>query len=351
MESMKNIYSITRYAFFCGILLFPFTKKVEAQYYYVNSYALSDSLGTLNSMYRIDLEAKTVIDSLFVYNKGEYLNKIPFQVDSHGNHLLINFMISGIAGKNTQLGETFCTLYSIIDQTRFELIIEDSLLNTYTYPDISVRNNLLKLEWLDDSPSSRGHYRGNYSLRRNDYRLHLNNRGEIGEDNDSLLVIGPYANPTLFHSSQNSRYYWVMFAGAHVTILRTDIHNNILQEFVAGDKTISSVLIGYNDIDNNIYIITLRYNLLSYSPPVISPDSIYDKITIIDPSNFSELDNISLDSEPFVISNEIGTLDFINQLFVYYYFESEDYRSFQPAYLLIFDTRTNEATWLRVGWR
>jgi len=35
----------------------------------------------------------------------------------------------------------------------------------------------------------------------------------------------------------------------------------------------------------------------------------------------------------------------------YYYFWQDGYEGFDPAYLLIFDTRTNEASWLRVGWR
>jgi hypothetical protein len=51
------------------------------------------------------------------------------------------------------------------------------------------------------------------------------------------------------------------------------------------------------------------------------------------------------------IINEIGECDNIGPYMVYYYFAQEDYRYFSPAMLFIFDTRTNEATWLRVGWR
>jgi hypothetical protein len=43
--------------------------------------------------------------------------------------------------------------------------------------------------------------------------------------------------------------------------------------------------------------------------------------------------------------------DVVGDYIVYYFFRGAGRDRFDPAMLLIFDTRTNEASWLRVGWR
>jgi hypothetical protein len=43
--------------------------------------------------------------------------------------------------------------------------------------------------------------------------------------------------------------------------------------------------------------------------------------------------------------------DVVGPYIVYYFFGREGIEKYAPAMLFIFDTRTNEATWLRVGWR
>jgi len=56
-------------------------------------------------------------------------------------------------------------------------------------------------------------------------------------------------------------------------------------------------------------------------------------------------------SDSGYIGSGYGPCERIGPYFIYYFFDGEDYRYFSPAMLFIFDTRTNQATWLRVGWR
>jgi hypothetical protein len=51
------------------------------------------------------------------------------------------------------------------------------------------------------------------------------------------------------------------------------------------------------------------------------------------------------------ISGSYGPAELVGPYIVYYFGESNDLGQLYPAMLFIFDTRTNEATWLRVGWR
>jgi len=82
----------------------------------------------------------------------------------------------------------------------------------------------------------------------------------------------------------------------------------------------------------------------------------------IDPSilvRYKALDLTLFDSTPIsyppiedgYASCEWGDCRKVGQFLIHYFFEGEEPGYFSPAMLFIFDTRTNEARWLRVGWR
>ncbi len=339
------------FIFFCAGLMYPAAKGSRAQYFYVNSYADANSLGTLNCTYKIDLESAMVIDSVYFQNRGEFLNKEPIPFQLQNNRWLIAFMATGQAGKNSVIGGVTSTLYTVINEQNFEVVAEDSLPGILVFPNILLKDDSLHIEWLEDTHSWQGRFRGVLNLERDRRRLHVDSRRVVNENDESLYVIGEYSNPTLMYSDQQSRFYWVQYQGSLVVIFQTDLLNNILQEMTLGDCRESSFLIGYDESSGNIYVFAFRFSLTTYSPPIVSPDSIRNRVLIINAMDFSNRDEFSPSSETPEISNEVGTVDLIDHLFVYYFFEGEDYRSFRPAMLFIFDTRTNEATWVRVGWR
>jgi hypothetical protein len=81
---------------------------------------------------------------------------------------------------------------------------------------------------------------------------------------------------------------------------------------------------------------------------------IKNHVNIYDNRTFALLDSMPVPDYPKgdYIDGPFDVADIIGPYIVYYFFESES-REFAvaPAMLFIFDTRTNQATWLRVGWR
>ena len=124
-----------------------------------------------------------------------------------------------------------------------------------------------------------------------------------------------------------------------------------MTQTLLGDRAEMNIVVGYNESANKIYTFITPYKMYSYSPPVYSADTMSMAICIYNPSTLDQTDSISYSVGESYAAMEIGPAESLGPYLYYYYFWQDGYEGFDPAYLLIFDTRTNEATWLRVGWR
>jgi hypothetical protein len=80
---------------------------------------------------------------------------------------------------------------------------------------------------------------------------------------------------------------------------------------------------------------------------------IQSHLLIYDIDDFSLIDSLSIPDYPagdYIIA-DFDVADVIGNYIVYYYAQPGGIEDYTPAMLFIFDTRTNEAAWLRVGWR
>jgi hypothetical protein len=152
----------------------------------------------------------------------------------------------------------------------------------------------------------------------------------------------------------NDRLYWVV-ANSGVYLLILDLNQrSLIDSLNIGNNMDYSYLFAISSDDSLIYSFHVNSNVVG------GPED--QQKLIIDPSflmkyNSSTLhpvDSIAI-QYPSLDSGytfaELGLCDWVGPNLVYYFFLGEDYCYFSPAMLFIFDTRTNEATWLRVGWR
>jgi hypothetical protein len=317
----------------------------------VNSYALAENVDAINTIYKIDLVSRSVVDSISLPISGEFLQNRPIQFAVRGNDYLISFVNAGLAGKNSVATGRSAAEYAVVERDQFRLVGHDSLPFVFIYDIKHPDGDFLILEWLDETPGQEGHFRGTYSMDSRDLRLHRQQRREHRSRDDSVLVIGDHLNPVPLLLNHLPRIYWDLVDGSRIVLFKTDSHGDISNQLQIGDRALSSVLVGYNPDNELVYYFQFCYVLASYSPPKTSPDSINNEVHLIRPGDFSIEEIVQMPAPPQVVSNELGSVEFVSGQFVYYFSGSENYRYFLPAMLFIFDTRTNEATWLRVGWR
>lgn len=349
---MVNLKRKNKYNF-CGATIFLLISAISAfgQSYFVNGYSLKDGDFYNNVLYEINLESKEIADSIIFNVQGEFVDKLPTLLrNNQGRSVLLIFFTNGVAGKNSHPLDTAVTYYYMINENSFTIIRADRIISNIALSVKNKNGDTLDLDCIDIATSEdiERHYAVNW---------HDNMLQEIGHSpyrnrGDNNVRIGNYINPYLLASHARKKYYYAFYGDSYVNIFSTQNDSVVTSEMHAGDYAQESIIIGYSPANNLIYNFDLRYKLLSSYPPAESPDSIQNAVTIIDGLSFRIVNSIRLDlGDDVYIAKELGEADYIDGYLVYYFARSDGYGQFDPAYLLIFDTRTNEAFWLRVGWR
>jgi hypothetical protein len=346
MESLKH--SIIRFSCII-ILIIIFVTSAKADFYYINAYISYANQNTVNAILKIDINSKRIIDSLGLGINGQYVNKLPYILTSNdGNNYLITLITNGIPAKNTNGGDRATTHYFIVDERNFQLVRQDSLPGLMVSKIDRVNGDSILLTILD---SQVGWIKAQFVFNVRSNRLQIVDRHVFDSAHEVYPIIGGNVNPDNICKIGDRSYYHGIINEGRILLFSADSLNNILNQLIIGDVAREAVVVGCNPSDSMIYAINLKYKFMSFSPPDTSDDTIHDEIIKINANDFSVIDTIALNPGEAYFSNENGTADLIGNYLVYYFTEPECGDCFIPAYMLIFDTRTNEATWLRVGWR
>jgi len=321
------------------------------EYYYLNSY-INNYPDSSNIQFSIiDLDQKMVVSSTRVPIEGELEPKIPLAIENNGRKYLVILAVNGISGKNTKLLPNCETNYTIYD-------ITGNQVNTGTFPGMhlfgfrSFLGQNITLTCVSRTGDRNAVLKGILSLD-NQNQLSLVLNGEDQDDEISKPQIGRFDNYHTIFLENNRLYSSIDKYG--IRLMAFDVSNRlVLDTLKVSDDIKYSYLFGQSPNDSLVYIFHLNYNELGgpESLQKIEMDSSYLKI--INAHSFDIIDSIYIPNPLLELGytfGELGTCDRIGPYFVYYFFKGEDYRYYSPAMLFIFDTRTNQATWLRVGWR
>jgi hypothetical protein len=121
----------------------------------------------------------------------------------------------------------------------------------------------------------------------------------------------------------------------------------------------AATLFAYHPDRAKFYCLHVNYEMHTGN---VDSDSVYKRredyyinpdVIIYDPQTLEILEQHSVTDYPEgeYPGKDNGLADVVGDFIIYYFFDKEEYYRYDPAMLLIFDTRTNETTWLRVGWR
>jgi hypothetical protein len=155
-------------------------------------------------------------------------------------------------------------------------------------------------------------------------------------------------------NGRNNRLCWVE-KNNWVYILKINLDQRILIDSLnLGYVTNYSYLFALSEDDSLIYSFSVNWNYLSGPEETQKEEIDQSYLKIFRADNLGVIDSIGIPYPSLDIgyaNREIGNCDWVGPYLVYYFFEQEAAAIFSPAMLFIFDTRTNETTWLRVGWR
>ena len=334
------------------IFLFTCHFQTNAQDVYVNSYALGDSYPAKNIVFKLDLASKSKSDSVILPVTGQFVDGYPFELSRNSFSALITIIQNGVPAKNAgpPKGHTD-TYYCTVSQTNLSILNLDSLLFRAVVGFKKSDDNRLSIQWIDERNS-------NLLTQEDILELDVTNEprtistGQFERPDYSLNDIGHFKNPKKLLNTADTITYWDLGpSGANIYLFRHNPSTGILNQTLIGDRTEMNIVLGYNESANKIYSFITPYKMYSYSPSVYSSDTLNMTIGVYDPFTLSKIDSLTYPVGDAYAAMEIGTAESDGPYLYYYYFWQDGYGQFDPAYLLIFDTRTNEATWLRVGWR
>lgn len=331
------------------LLLWLIVSIAQAQDYALNTYdgASSEGLRTVKTMF-INLETKSVISSIIVGQQGQIMNKTPLRISLGTDRFLINGVMEGCFCQNSMAGDEDRARITIISQHTRAIeasYAEDGLGLIYftQAPDASV------FVCAESTEGQRRRMNGDFTLN-SAFRLSL--RTERPSDYNPLFFPGTGDFPVIQPLSATFDLYksWIP---RRRFILKLD-HDT-------GDIVDSLQLENNPDrthvlavVDSLLYVFNQNYEF--YGKTIRKgpeDDRIESHLLIYNALDFSLLDSMPIPDYPAgdYIGGEFGTADVVGAYVVYYYFVGEGIDRFAPAMLFIFDTRTNEASWLRVGWR
>lgn len=330
---------------------------IFAQNYYVTVYDGVPEAGMSVYVKSVDLTTGTAIDSVELARRGTILHKKPLTAMRRSHHYLIAFWQNGGYDKNSAMSlERYVFGYAILSGgDELSLVVKDSLIGaTAGYLAQFPSENGFRFGLWSDRDSSEVLPEGIYSLSDNlDFKLRERRRGisrpGIIRDLESYEFL-----EELLPGNESNLYTSYPFSMDLVRL--NDENNRILQtlNLPVGDNQFS--LFAYQPSNDKIYLFHLNYEIHGKFPEYernYADNTGQPEVLLYDGDSFELLQTLPVANYPEgdYPGPEEGLADVVGDFIVYYFFEDDWIGRFAPAMLFIFDTRTNESTWVRVGWR
>jgi len=304
----------------------------------------------------IDLSTKTITDSLLVASRGCIWKKKPAQIMLNGQQFLVCLAENGGYNKNSDIGPYSIYYAVMIGADNLVLVKKDSISNA-------------KIEYFDQY-SEEQYFVFGIGSTLNSTPIYPKGIYTINNDGNfrHIGVFNPLLPPGVTRHSDNFNYlhrlnlpnnnrlYRSIGEDSRFWILHLNGNQNIIDSLMIESNQRASDIYAYHPQRNKLYIFHVNYEnqgKFDDTQKNYAQDWITPEVLIYDPSTFHLLERHEIadfDSANYP-GNERGMADVVGDYIVYYFFEDDWMENFYPAMLFIFDTRTNQATWLRVGWR
>jgi hypothetical protein len=338
--------------------LFALPIFAQAEDYFLLSYGngSNDTSGLGVFLRRIDLDSTKIIDSVCISGPGTIATEHPIQLSLNNEKYLIAVLDRTFFAKNGWMGGDQVYYKIIKVDTTLSVVKTDSFINCLTsctdqYGNDNTFNFGIENLETHKAVLPKGRYRidSNYNLVFIDSLKSYFDPNGI-EKLNKYEYLHPFNFPNrhnLYYAGPNS---W--FATLRLDSTRTIILDSV--KLLNGLKV--STIFAYHPKTDKLYCFYLNYECHSKFEELqknYKQDWSTPEVLIFDPVN---LELIKRDTvADFTPGNYPymgkGLADVVGDYIVFYFYEEEMLSSLFPAMLFIFDTRTNTAKWLNVGWR
>ncbi len=348
-----NGYKIIILSILYFVLIWPINKSIATDYYLATYDEASEGGGYNISVKKISLENASIADSVVLRRSGYLWNKKPVIIDGPRQRFILIGAEVGAYAKNTGPGP----------ETTFVFVLNDSLniIRTFQIPNSQVGHfeqvpgeNGFRFELQSASDTTEIFRRGIYNLDREFRFTRISDFiDDLGPGDIRELAGFVYLNK--LYNNSHHLFYSVAEYGLFY-LLKLNKNNTTVVSSLLTSREYTSSIFAYHPGQDKIYLFRLNYEQHGKFPEYekdYGEHWIEPYVLILNPINFDLVDslpvaNFAPDNYPL---GEDGQADIVGDYIVYYFFNDEWIGRFNPAMLFIFDTRTNEATWLRVGWR
>jgi hypothetical protein len=345
------------YIFWALVLFTSFRCPVCAQNYYINVYDGDPEADMSVYSKCIDLSAGEIIGSIQLSSTGTILNKRPFVATVGGRQYLIAFWQNGGYDKNSAMPlDHYVVGYAVLSRDdALNLVSKDSIVGaTAEYVAQFPSENGFRFGLRSDRGDQQLLPEGIYGLNPR-LGLVLRDRRDSASRPGIIRDLDDYEflKPLSDHNGANlyTAYPYLL----HIVKVNNE-KDEILQVLHLPQSENQFSLFAYHPSADRIYLFHLNYEIHGKFDEYergYEDNTAACHVIMFDADSFEMIDSLEIANYPQgdYPSPETGAAQVVGHFIVYYFFDSDWIGRFNPAMLFIFDTRTNEATWLRVGWR
>ncbi len=317
-----------------------------SQQYVINAYD-GDSIPKLVKTVFVDLNTKNILDEIVISDEGQILNKKALPISRNNDTLLISALIAGCYCENSVVG-TPHTKLSVFNPISGTLVFSrtDSNLFLSFFEQLPDHRVFIAGEVYDQPLRS---LRGDFTLGPSFNLVLRNPRSDEFAYN---LYPGLGSFPQLRGLAIQRNLYKANYGSTWFIVKTNSSRQLILDSLILAGNPYRSHIIAV--IDSLLYDFNLNWEMhTEFTEKSYGQNWIDSHVKIYRISNFAVLDSIPVADYPpgDYPDGTFDVADVVGPYIVYYFFGREELNRYAPAMLFIFDTRTNEATWLRVGWR
>ncbi|UCC78547.1 MAG: hypothetical protein JSW64_09695 [Candidatus Zixiibacteriota bacterium] len=313
-------------------------------YYYVCSYAHPE-WGTNILFSKIDLDKKEIVFSKEIPITGYISLNAPIQIKHENNEYFFISTVYGLTGHNSPAGKWYA-YFALINEFG-EIIQIDSLPNSYFFESIDSIDAGVLLDYI-----GKEHIIADLSI--NDEMKIEINKISVKDYSDELYpIIGGFRYFKKI-SDTNNRIFWDLEKQGEYILIIDTAESKLIDSLNISSELDYSKLFALSKDDSTIYIFYIDCFCEGWRNPTKLESLAPSYLKRFSAKDLSFIDSLYIPSpctDSICFEQIWESCDIAGNYIVYFCMQTAHPEWYPPALLLIFDTRTNEATWLRVGWR
>jgi|WetSurMetagenome_2_1015567.scaffolds.fasta_scaffold48937_3 hypothetical protein len=317
-----------------------------SQVYVVNAYKGGTLPSPVMTVF-VDLETKKILNEIVTGDEGVTINKKALPVLRGSDTLLITAAMEGCFCDNSIVGKNRAKI-SVFNPRTERLVYSNADSNLFVdwFEPLPEGKVYINAETLKEPRQS---INGDYILGPN-YEFELINQRPVTYNYGLYDSLAPFSY--LIPALPSHDIYLGHYSEIYALVKTNSDRSVIIDTLILNNEPYRSHIFAFRD--TLIYDFNLNWEIhAKFESKEFDENRINSHLDLYRLSDFSLIDSLPVADYPKgdYPDGDFDVADVVGPYIVHYFFGRDGVERYAPAMLFIFDTRTNEATWLRVGWR